>query len=321
MVLLPAAIVAPVSLLLGGLVLTLLPATSVAVPAGVALVDGDALDGLVVEVAADPASRWAAGEVDAAVVDAALHEGPELWFEVRGLWRTDAQREALEDGLRASLHAERLRRVVAAGGSVADLDRVDVDVPPTGLGRRLWFAFVLLGLMAPWLLLAARTAEDRARGVFESFAVTGTPTAVLLTARAAVGGLLGATAAGVFFAPLVMMLPEEIGVRVEPAIAVEAALVILLGAVAFVHVGLVSESNRSALTLGSVVLLGLGAVLRVGDLLGVAQVPLLGLAQEGGAAVVAGRVAGTAALVGLAVAALWRAAAPHRLLPAGGGGE
>jgi hypothetical protein len=248
MAVLPAALFAPVTLLLISLTLSFDASPRLGVPADHPL----ELEGFVTVPLADPGAAWAWGEVDAAIVAWELHESPELRLQADALWRTDADRLQLDQGLDAWLDEQLADRLRAAGAdpearAIAHLRRA----PPFDPTFMMWSYLLLFASSISCLTLPTRTAAERDDGVIEALATTGTPPWVLLGARAAVSALFTLTVVSAAATPFVLLLREELGLTLRAVDLAEALAALLLWGTACVGIGLRAGSGRAALTLAS----------------------------------------------------------------------
>lgn len=141
---------------------------------------------------------------------------------------------------------------------------------------------------------------------------------VLLAARAAVATVFGLLVGAAAVLPFAWLVQGETGLTVGLGASMEAATVLLLCHVVFVHIGLRSESTRTALTVASVALMVLWTVVGAGLALGARDVPLAAMCREAGPGAWAVRMAGTVALLAAALAALAVDARRDVLLPSTG---
>lgn len=316
--LLPAALFAPVVLMLVGLAATFQGETRLAVPLGASPVSEAELDGFHVVHAAAPDELWASGVVDVAVTRWELLGSPVAELQVEGLWHTQDQAHALRAALRDQLADGADAAIRRAGGDPDAIPVARVVALPVDPSQVMWTYLVSLACMFGCFTLPSRTANDRSGGVLEALASTGTPVVVLLAARAAVATGFGLLVGAVAVLPFAWLVQGETGLTVGIGAAVEATTVLLLCHVVFVHIGLRSESTRTALTVASVALMGLWMVTGAGLALGLRDAPLAAMCREAGAAAWALRMAGTLSLLLAAFGALAVDARRDVLLPATG---
>jgi hypothetical protein len=318
--LLPAALFAPVVLMLVGLAATFQGEPRLAVPLGASPISEAELAGFDVVHTAAPDQLWAAGAVDVAITRWELWGPPVAELQVDGLWHTQGQAEALRSALREQLHDEADAAIRRAGGDPDAIPVARVISLPVDASQVMWTYLVSLAGMFGCFTLPTRTASDRSDGVLEALACTGTPIAVLLVARAAVATGFGLLVGSGAVLPFAWLVQGETGLTVGLPGAIEATSVLLLCHVVFVHVGLRSESTRTALTVASVVLMVLWLLVAAGLALGLRDVPLAAMCRDAGLGPWATRMAGTLGLLGTAVAALAIDARREVVLPATGTG-
>lgn len=316
--LMPAALFAPVVLMLVGLAATFQGETRLAVPLGASPVSEAELDGFDVVHAAAPDELWAAGAVEVAITRWELVGPPVGELQVDGLWHTQDQAHALRASLRDQLADGADAAIRRAGGDPDAIPVARVLSLPVDPSQVMWTYLVSLAGMFGCFTLPTRTATDRSDGVLEALASTGTPVVVLLAARAAVATVFGLLVGAAAVLPFAWLVQGETGLTVGLGASMEAATVLLLCHVVFVHIGLRSESTRTALTVASVALMVLWTVVGAGLALGARDVPLAAMCREAGPGAWAVRMAGTVALLAAALAALAVDARRDVLLPSTG---